>query len=384
MKRKKKSHQAPAKGTALPAAARAFDAEPVPPPEDPLLARVKALDPRRVRRVALLVAAALLACIVLPPRASQPLATPEKPGTVFFDQAGLTSPQFARDASTRLHSIELFQGVVYTDLQMPQGDLKAWTEQAATRWGVGMDRDDRGLVLFVFREPRMLRAEVGYGLEGQLPDAQIRQLLETHVLPAFAQERYEDGLEAWVEAVYEALGGDKAWVQLVHSRPAKGKAGWTDLWDEAWKEGSRLLPAVWREYLQGSVWERFVILLFASIPTGFALIGLTVFGLTLQCLVELPGKLRARREGAARRAAAAPNAATVAGLNQWKADLAAASARERETGPRWFEIVMGPPVALLCLGVVLFAFTLAPDRLTRQGRFGGGGVTLSWPAAPGR
>ena len=402
MKRKKTGHPDPANGTARPAAPRAFDAEPLPPPEDPLLAKVKALDPRRVRRVALLVLIALLAWIVLPPRAAEPPATPEKPGTVFFDQAGLTSPQFARGASTRLHSIELFQGVVYTDLQLPQGDLQAWTEQAATRWGVGMDRDDRGLVLFVFREPRMLRVEVGYGLEGQLPDAQVKQLLETHVLPAFAQGRYEDGLEAWVKAVYEALGGDKAWVQRVHARAGEGKAGWADLWDQAWKEGARLLPAVWREYLQGAVWERFAILLFASIPTGFALIGITVFGLTVKRLVELPGKLRARRECVAQRAAAeeppgagsatgrrkraagAPNAATVAGFNQWKADLAAASARDRETDPRWFEIVMGPPVVLLCLGAVLFAFALAPDRLTRQGRFGGGGVTLTWPAAPAR
>ncbi len=145
-----------------------------------------------------------------------------------------------------------------------------------------------------------------------------------------------------------------------------------------------------------------MILLFASIPTGFALIGITVFGLTVQHLVELPGKLRARRKliaqkaaagrppgagsapGRPRRAAGAPNVATVAGFNQWKADLAAASARERETDPRWFEIVMGPPIVLLCLGAVLFAFALAPDRLTRQGRFGGGGVTLTWPAAPGR
>ncbi len=254
MKRQKTGHSAPANEVARPAAPRAFDAEPLPPPEDPLLAKVKALDPRRVRRVALLVLIALLAFIVLPPRAAEPPATPEKPGTVFFDQAGLVSPQFARDTAIRLHSIELFQGVVYTDLGVPQGDLQAWTEEAATRWGVGMDRHDRGLVLFVFREPRMLRVEVGYGLEGQLPDAQVKQLLETHVVPAFAQGRYEDGLDAWVQAVYEALGGDKAWVQMVHARSGKGKAGWADLWDQAWKEGARLLPAVWREYLQGSVW----------------------------------------------------------------------------------------------------------------------------------
>ena len=119
------------------------------------------------------------------------------------------------------------------------------------------------------------------------------------------------------------------------ARAGKGKAGWADLWDQAWKEGARLLPAVWREYLQGAVWERFVILLFASIPTGFALIGITVFGLTVQRLVQLPGKLRARHEFVAQRAAAgepagagsapgrpkraagAPNAATAA---RWSVD----------------------------------------------------------------
>lgn len=376
-----------------------FDPEPNPVPEDPTLARVRALDPRKVRLVFALIMAALAALIFLPPRQPPPPASPAQEGTVVLDKAGLVSAAFARDTSIRLYDIGLYEAVIYIDRRPPEGALQPWTVQTASEWRVGTDRADRGLVLFVFTEPRLLRVEIGYGLEGPLPDARMRQLLEARVVPEFAQGRYEQGLDAFVEGIYRELGGDAAWRDLAHANSGQGSGGWAETWELAWRNGPGLLPAVWREYMQGNAMERFGILVFASIPTFFLIAGLTLLAITGRRLIELPGKLRARREHAAQKAAedaraaasAPPGAgkrrrkhdmATVAGYSAWKAEQAAARERERQLDPGWFEIVMGPPMVLFCLSVVVFVFSMMPERFTRQGRFGGGGVEVTWPAPP--
>lgn len=42
-------------------------------------------------------------------------------------------------------------------------------------------------------------------------------------------------------------------------------------------------------------------------------------------------------------------------------------------------VVMGLFLALLCAAIAVMVFSMAPDYFTRQGKFGGGGVEVSWP-----
>jgi len=317
-----------------------------------------------VRVAFALIVVVLAALILLPPRWPPPPASPAQENTVVLDKAGLISADFARDTSRRLYTIGLYEAVIYIDRRLPEGALRPWTVQTASQWRVGTDRADRGLVLFVFTEPRVLRVEVGYGLEGQLPDGRMRQLLETTVVPEFAQGRYEQGLDAFVEGVYQELGGDAAWRDHVHASAGQGSGGWGETWELAWRNGPGLLPAVWREYMQGTAMERFGILAFASVPMGFLVVGCILLFTTARSIIELPGTLRARREYAAQQAAERD--------------------QDRRYDPPWFEIVIGLPMVLLCFGVVVFMFSMMPERFTRQGRFGGGGVAVTWPAPGGR
>jgi len=73
------------------------------------------------------------------------------------------------------------------------------------KWRLGQKRLDNGVLLVVFVEDRKLRLEVGYGLEGALPDAEAAQIIRGAIAPRFREQRYAAGLEAAVIAVYERI-----------------------------------------------------------------------------------------------------------------------------------------------------------------------------------
>ena len=83
------------------------------------------------------------------------------------------------------------------------------------QWRLGQKKLDNGVLLVVFVEDRKLRIEVGYGLEGVLPDAEAAQIIRGVIVPRFREQRYAAGLEAAVNAVYE---------RIASPQPLSGKA----------------------------------------------------------------------------------------------------------------------------------------------------------------
>ena len=67
---------------------------------------------------------------------------------------------------------------------------------------------DNGAVLFVFVGDRKVRIEVGYGLEGALPDALASRIINDEITPRFREGKYGDGVLAGVEAIILATKGE--------------------------------------------------------------------------------------------------------------------------------------------------------------------------------
>ena len=74
---------------------------------------------------------------------------------------------------------------VFPKLSSPS--LEDFTIRVAESWRVGRSELDNGAILFLFVEDRAMRIEVGYGLEGALPDALARRILDEQVVPLFRQ-----------------------------------------------------------------------------------------------------------------------------------------------------------------------------------------------------
>ncbi|MEO7190331.1 MAG: TPM domain-containing protein [Vicinamibacterales bacterium] len=78
-------------------------------------------------------------------------------------------------------------------------------EETAARlfqlWGIGKKSQDNGLLLLWSRGDRRVRVEVGYGLEGALPDGKVGAILDTYVIPKFKAGDFDQGLIDGVDAL---------------------------------------------------------------------------------------------------------------------------------------------------------------------------------------
>lgn len=78
-------------------------------------------------------------------------------------------------------------------------------EEAAVKlfelWGIGKKDQHNGLLLLWSRGDRRVRVEVGYGLEGALPDGKVGAILDTYVMPKFKAGDFDQGLIDGVDAL---------------------------------------------------------------------------------------------------------------------------------------------------------------------------------------
>ncbi|MFA5204461.1 MAG: TPM domain-containing protein [Lentisphaeria bacterium] len=137
---------------------------------------------------------------------------PPSPAAYFNDYAGAVPPAVAAQLNRRLAEFEQATSsqVVVAVFPKMQSDssLEDYTHRLAEAWKVGQKNRNNGVVLFVFMQDRRTRIDVGYGLEGALPDALCKRILEDEIRPRFKAGDYAAGLTAGVEAILKATRGE--------------------------------------------------------------------------------------------------------------------------------------------------------------------------------
>lgn len=82
-------------------------------------------------------------------------------------------------------------------------------EEYATRmfkaWGVGQAKQDNGVLVLVAPTEREMRIEVGYGLEGVLPDGLAGEIIREQFTPRFRENDYAGGIRDGVRRVVEVV-----------------------------------------------------------------------------------------------------------------------------------------------------------------------------------
>ncbi|MGB0888334.1 MAG: TPM domain-containing protein [Vicingaceae bacterium] len=87
-----------------------------------------------------------------------------------------------------------------------------FTHTLAEKWGVGQDGKDNGIVIMV--KPKEIdgrgetNIQVGYGLEGVLPDAIAKRIIENEMIPHFKQKDYYGGIANAAITTMEITGGE--------------------------------------------------------------------------------------------------------------------------------------------------------------------------------
>jgi uncharacterized protein len=86
--------------------------------------------------------------------------------------------------------------------------IEPYALRVAEQWGIGRSRVDDGVVLVVALDDRRMRFEVGYGLEGAVPDALARRIIAETIAPRFYEGDYAGGLNAGLDALIGLIDGE--------------------------------------------------------------------------------------------------------------------------------------------------------------------------------
>jgi uncharacterized protein len=137
---------------------------------------------------------------------------PPKPTRYFNDYAGVTSTAMREQLNRKLEDFEKTDSsqivvVVFRKMQS-ESSIDDYTLRVAQNWGVGQKGKSNGAILFVFVEDRKMFLQVGYGLEGAIPDIIAKDITENRIKPFFRTGNYNAGLNAGVDAIIRAARGE--------------------------------------------------------------------------------------------------------------------------------------------------------------------------------
>ena len=137
---------------------------------------------------------------------------PPTPKACFNDDAHVVSPATAAELNQKLEQFERQTSIQIVVAVFPKmqsdSSIEDYTVRVAQSWGVGQKGRNNGAVLFVFIQDRKMYLQVGYGLEGALPDALAKRIIENEIKPHLRQGDFDGGLRAGVTAILQATQGE--------------------------------------------------------------------------------------------------------------------------------------------------------------------------------
>ncbi len=137
---------------------------------------------------------------------------PPAPAKYFNDYAQVVSPDVASQLNQTLKQFERDSSdqilvVVFPRMQS-DSSIEDYTIRVARAWRAGQKVTNNGAVLFVFIQDRKMFLQVGYGLEGALPDITCKRIIDDEISPRFKAGDFSGGLTAGVQAIMAATRGE--------------------------------------------------------------------------------------------------------------------------------------------------------------------------------
>lgn len=129
---------------------------------------------------------------------AQPTLPPPPTTSIYVqDYAGVLSNETKAKINTiggQLATKTKAQVVVVTVKTLEGEALEDYSLGLLRQWGVGDKTLNNGVVMLVAVDDRKSRIEVGYGLEGALPDAKTGTIQDEYMLPSFKKGDYDQGI----------------------------------------------------------------------------------------------------------------------------------------------------------------------------------------------
>jgi uncharacterized protein len=172
---------------------------------------------------------ALGLCLGLAHLVTAQLSVPQPSGHV-VDQTATLSAQQQATLEQSLSAYEARTGsqlaVLVVSSTRPE-PVEQYALRVAEQWKLGRKKVDDGLLLLVAKDDHAVRIEVGYGLEGALPDVSSKRIINELILPHFRQDDLYGGISVGMDQIMHVLDGEALPAPVVHG--AQTQAGWMTL-----------------------------------------------------------------------------------------------------------------------------------------------------------
>ena len=108
--------------------------------------------------------------------------------------------------------------------------LETFTLNVLRTWGIGDRTKNNGVLIFLSTGDRKSRIEVGYGLEGRLPDGKTGRIQDTYMLPYYSSDNYDEGIRNGYLAVLNEVAAEYG-IDVATIEQAKPTAASTNSFD---------------------------------------------------------------------------------------------------------------------------------------------------------
>lgn len=114
------------------------------------------------------------------------------------DNAGVlstTTKQYIINTNVELQRKTGAQIVVVTVKSLNGVSIEEYANQLFNSWGIGDSTKNNGLLLLCSYKDRQFRVEVGYGLEGKLPDGKTGRMQDEYIIPYLREDEFDQGIK---------------------------------------------------------------------------------------------------------------------------------------------------------------------------------------------
>ncbi len=163
-----------------------------------------------LRRTFIILVLLAIGQLIFAQRSKAP-AHEDKIRTYVTDKTGTLNTSQIASLETKLSDFEKEtsnQVVVWMIPSLDGESLEEKSYEIAEQNGIGQKSKNNGVLLFIAKNDRKLRIEVGYGLEGALTDALSDQIIRKEITPQFKKGNFYEGINAGVDAIMKATKGE--------------------------------------------------------------------------------------------------------------------------------------------------------------------------------
>lgn len=89
--------------------------------------------------------------------------------------------------------------------------IESYANEALRHYGVGSAEENNGVLVVLSMTDREIYIEIGYGLEGALPDGKVGRILDDYAVPYLREDQPDDAILNTYQALYNEVSAEYGW-----------------------------------------------------------------------------------------------------------------------------------------------------------------------------